>query len=474
MRKDSSSNFKKSLRRDPSEKIDRTLPTMTKANLMRSIINKNSKDESQQEERYYPGLANSSANLCFLNAVIQALASITDFYGYLNYLKNHFIESNDSLSSNRNSIIIFELIKLIDQLNSSRKSQTILRPTELIQSLISSQLDFNRLFNSDQQDAHELLIMLIEAIEQEITQFISSKESLIGLAGLVINSTRSNHSPPNVNHRLKIPRSPFRGLMANRVACAACGFSAGIQHLPTDHLTFILPNRSSCTIEDCLKDFTNLEFLEQYTCRKCTLINAERLLNLEVKETSSKLRRHDLKKRLNQISCAVKEDPNQELALAVENLLQPIWSPLTTKQTMFARPPDVLAFHISRSTLFASGQVLKNPCQLIFPEILILDNFTTNQSLCARAEAPISSSNPAIAPPTKTLLYLYRLLSVIVHQGTHFSGHYLTFRRAPSTGTWWRVSDEDVDQCSVTEVLASNPTLLIYQRLGNEDRDVAT
>ncbi|POW19169.1 hypothetical protein PSHT_05001 [Puccinia striiformis] len=70
----------------------------------------------------------------------------------------------------------------------------------------------------------------------------------------------------------------------------------------------------------------------------------------------------------------------------------------------------------------------------------------------------------------RTIGYPYKLIALIVHQGNHLSGHYLTFRRIPTSlntfsTNWLRVSDQEVDRCSVNEALDSNPTLLFYQSL---------
>lgn len=129
------------------------------------------------------------------------------------------------------------------------------------------------------------------------------------------------------------------------------------------------------------------------------------------------------------------------------------------------QPPDALTFHVSRSSYYARGTFIKNNCRIIFPEILILDRFTTTSELCGRAEAPISRLGSGRRDPQD----VYRLVSLVVHFGTHTSGHYITFRRIPGLGQWIKVSDEDVMACSVAEVLAANPTMLMYERLGHED-----
>ncbi|KAG0146371.1 hypothetical protein CROQUDRAFT_657538 [Cronartium quercuum f. sp. fusiforme G11] len=128
-----------------------------------------------------------------------------------------------------------------------------------------------------------------------------------------------------------------------------------------------------------------------------------------------------------------------------ENEIYPILSRATTKQTMFSRPPDALIIHLSRSSYYAGGMILKNDCRVTFPEILILDRFTTTPELCRRAEAPISKLGPTRSDPQ------------------------YVFRRMRGKAGWYQISDDDVQPCSAREALSANPTILMYQRLGHDN-----
>lgn len=128
------------------------------------------------------------------------------------------------------------------------------------------------------------------------------------------------------------------------------------------------------------------------------------------------------------------------------------------------QPSGALALHMSRSSYYSRGTILKNDCRVIFPEILILDRFTTTPELCRRAEAPISKLHPGRSEPQ----HVYQLVSIVVHFGSHSSGHYITFRRMPGGAGWFKISDEEVQSCSDREALRANPTILMYQRLGHE------
>jgi len=65
----------------------------------------------------------------------------------------------------------------------------------------------------------------------------------------------------------------------------------------------------------------------------------------------------------------------------------------------------------------------------------------------------------------------YRLVSVVVHLGDVSSGHFVTYRRAPSLNgqrfpsDWLYTSDLCVRRASLSEVLASDAYMLLYEKI---------
>ncbi len=64
----------------------------------------------------------------------------------------------------------------------------------------------------------------------------------------------------------------------------------------------------------------------------------------------------------------------------------------------------------------------------------------------------------------------YRLMAVVVHLGDVFSGHFVTYRRAPCENgqrfpdRWLYTSDTLVKPATGTEVLGSNAYMLFYEK----------
>lgn len=160
-------------------------------------------------------------------------------------------------------------------------------------------------------------------------------------------------------------------------------------------------------------------------------------------------------------------------------------SRMSTKQVMLAKPPKVLCLHISRSAFLNTGAIYKNTCQILFPEYLDVSPFSTNGTLHTQPNLPIST-------PTQKSNCFYRLMSVVVHYGSHSFGHFVAFKRRiyadqckchQCTGgnistsledwkcqnTWYRVSDSKVDECSVEDVLRSNPYMLLYELIDKDE-----
>jgi len=65
----------------------------------------------------------------------------------------------------------------------------------------------------------------------------------------------------------------------------------------------------------------------------------------------------------------------------------------------------------------------------------------------------------------------YRLTAVVVHLGDVLSGHFVTFRRAPSLNgqrfpsDWLYTSDLCVRRATLSEVLASDAYMLLYEKI---------
>jgi ubiquitin carboxyl-terminal hydrolase 1 len=314
-------------------------------------------------------------------------------------------------------------------------------------------------------------------------------------------------------------RNPFKALMAHRTSCLECSYTEAVRHLPSEHVTLNVPllvrqtvgclrsrqlivdSQSSCRLEDCLREYTKLELLDEFRCRRCALLSTRSRISSQITRirgsaaeqqqplnASKKKRIKELQRNVNRLDAILASNP--ESVPDDVKLDRPPPSP-ASKQTMFARAPKVLTIHLSRSSHYSpiSGQAIKNGCQVLFDDSLDLAPFSTSGQLSVSPYSPISSSsspsssqssttsssftaaaspngNGTTSPRAEKSNRSYTLKSVVVHYGSHSWGHYVAYRRIGDR--WWKISDEHVGETSREEVLGANPFLLFYE-MENDD-----
>ncbi|GAA97534.1 uncharacterized protein L969DRAFT_56103 [Mixia osmundae IAM 14324] len=420
------------------------------------------------------GLYNGAGgNACFLNSTLQCLASVSSLPAYL--------ERVCSLGSSLEMAtpVAESLLDIISELNAPSTSQRVLKPVRVARALFESREARRGLMNNEQQDAQEFLVMLIEAVSDELAACEAAARIDLGL-GDVVDSAGLGTLLENSQSQARRIRSPFTGLMAHRISCMTCGYTEAVRHGPSDHTTLNVPPRVACTLDACLADYTRLELLDEFRCRRCTLaVTLEHYQSQltrmsqanpdgEPLTVSKKKRLRDVRSVVNKLQSAI-DNRNVEAdiddAVKIDKIggIGP-----ASKQSMFARCPPVLCIHLSRSTMYsAAGHPVKNSCQVEFRELLDFDPFSTGGILSTRPDRPISSMEQTAG--RQPVRHLYRLSSVVQHYGSHSYGHYISYRRRPTLANseeqseWYRISDETVSPATAGEVTMANPFLLFYE-----------
>ncbi|KAI3611686.1 hypothetical protein WG66_007653 [Moniliophthora roreri] len=401
-------------------------------------------------EGYYPGLVNISGTYCFMNSTVQALSS-------LSYLQPHL----DAIHEKAELLdvptpVIDTLRDLLHRLNTSHSRPSSIRPIDLI-TVLSSRSGLNSLINSrEHQDAQELFQLLSECIKSEITAIDKEQARDRGLGGLA----------QAMEHNKEVGKSVFDGLTAHRRSCVVCGYTEAVMHFPFDNWQLAVPRMAStCLLEDCLSDYTRLEVLKDCICRKCSLNATHRRLIGELETLSQvqnptpskKKRLKEVRKMEAKVRAALEQGRIEDELEGVR--MEKVFSAMSTKQAMIARPPPVLALHINRSMHF-THYASKNNIRILFPEILDLTPFTTSGNLSI---VPTSSMSTPSPPPQRSSFSpspsvsagstrsrsgtptlesqkdalsrtIYRLSAVVCHYGAHSFGHYVCFRRKPKSG----------------------------------------
>ncbi|KAJ9123955.1 hypothetical protein QFC22_000746 [Naganishia vaughanmartiniae] len=411
----------------------------------------------------YPGMVNLSGTLCYMNSILQSFASLT-------YLQKH-LDSVIELAEevDLNTPVTDALSVTLEQLNTPSPSSKPhpLRPYALVEALSTLPSVRRLLQTREHQDAHELFLLLTNAISDELAKLDAERRKDKGL-GEVLDFHKSvmqqlaNAKQGIVNEQNQMGR--WKGKEKTRI------FEAERLGKSKD------------------------EGAKSSTARKKRAANARKLAN----RLSSLLETGDI--------------ANME---QMESLQDCKWLKATSKsarQSMIARPPQILALHLSRSGFTPYGELYKKTANVSFPLLLDITDFTTSGALHTKADGSIShhadkewqeASPPSedTAPPRS----LYRLDAVICHYGyTSSFGHFVAYRRKPDTilgptlahkscsdycecencqlmgqvrdssrlplKNWLRISDADVEEVSEAEVLAEKMSafLLFYEKVGDK------
>lgn len=417
---------------------------------------------------YYCGLVNPNV-YCFFNSVVQCLGSLT--------LLAHYLDDTTRMAEHWNvpTPVTDALRALLVALNTPYANRRVLVPRELQAALarVSQSNGLRTLLGAhQQQDAHELCVLLVHALDEELgavqhTRSQALRTEAAGLSGLVAPSHLVHGQPrTQLGGPGERVASPFRGTLAQRTACGQCGYMEAVRHFSFTDLDLVVPG-SACTLEQCLAAWSQLEQID-WTCHRCSLRATDASLGAEVARleamppTARTARRLARVRQQRQRVAAALRSGAHESEWEATHAADPLphvraLSPAATKQVLLAAPPPVLVLHLNRSS-FSLGAygASKNHARVVFREWLDVTPFTTGAALHTEAFRPLSTRGARGS-------VRYQLRGVVTHYGSHNYGHYVCFRRRPDR-TWTRISDEQVQACTLDDVLAQNPYLLMYER----------
>lgn len=189
------------------------------------------------EEQHYPGMVNLSGVLCYMNSVLQALASVESLVEHLKRIM--LLAEEVDIPTPVTDALSDALADLNTPLG---RPQRAVRPAELLVALRRQPAIQRLLAVREQQDAHELFIVLAEAVSDEALKVARDLMRLRGLAevstlqGYIrgkaereMGSTgilKANRNAQGRENKLKVKglAMPWEGLIARRRTCRTCGW----------------------------------------------------------------------------------------------------------------------------------------------------------------------------------------------------------------------------------------------------------
>ncbi|XP_028162495.1 ubiquitin carboxyl-terminal hydrolase 30 homolog [Ostrinia furnacalis] len=417
---------------------------------------------------------------CFLNTLLQALAACPAF---IDWLKKY------AKADGHNSMIttLYTVIEVVNGTHEAARGTPVC-PLGVLQALRAA----GWVVPADQQDAHELMHVLLSCVEEETLAMAKKPGCLsdaLGLGGArAWSALASPASPPaapaawpprparpasaapgdepdledaepaaplrkgvsrsfchlsSVGRRWSAaparpaPAPPFRGTLAERLHCTVCSAKSPVRYDKFDSISLSMANAStgltgSFSLPGLLRAFTAPELVAGVRCDKC---------------------------------CGA-EDSTKHI-----------------RTVSFGKLPACLCLHIGRVE-WARGALSKRAEHVAFPEALSLAPYahptpppvTVNQVNLAslvsegRLRSGLCAANTEAASATATGVTaeraLYRLVAVVVHVGGPRSGHFATYRRGNGfeAKRWWYTSDTLVHEVSLAEVLRCAAYMLFYER----------
>jgi len=434
-----------------------------------------------------PGLGNWD-NSCYQNSVLQGLASLDSLPQYLQRTIRAASDEDSTSGS---------LSETVAKLTSAGNNGKQLWTPAKLKSMSSWQ----------QQDAQEYFSKIMDELEKEAIKFAAAPAPQSGLEAVA----EERHEIPEgmrADTDVAASRIPMDGLLAQKVACTACGFSEGLSMIPFNCLTVPLGSDFAYDLDECLDEYTKLEEITDVECARCTLLRAEKQLTkmlpspptcestADAPAVESKVLslppelRAQAFKRLAAIQSALENDDYEDKTLLekCEIPKKQRVSSTKTRQAVVARPPKGLVIHVNRSVFDElTGVQRKNYANVRWPGVLDLGSWM----LRASNNSDNGSVSLLAGTSSGDMDANYRVKAVVTHYGRHENGHYICYRRHPvrpqvdaiDTASvddldeqeqsnqkprerWWRLSDEDVSSVSEEEVLAQGGVfMLFYERI---------
>uniref|UniRef100_M8BXL8 Ubiquitin carboxyl-terminal hydrolase n=1 Tax=Aegilops tauschii TaxID=37682 RepID=M8BXL8_AEGTA len=429
---------------------------------------------SESERLYYTGGLQNLGNNCFLNVILQALASCDHFVSSLDDL----LGSDDVLPEEQSERmpLILALSSLLKDLSRVRDQKIVLNP---------------------ESDASEAFVHLLTSLRDEFSHcYVPYKSSLADITMFHSKVYKQREDRMRVGELtpLSLDFENFHCLPLSPVADINGDIING------------------CSLVDCLKHFTVLEHLDNYRCDHCWHNAASKYFSLQSEVDEEKVNK--LRTCVDYDSCNCKHLFGPE---------KTTWSVSSkaTKQLAITRCPKILCIHLLRASISFDGELVKRQGHVSFPLLLNLSpfaggTFTTGQGPGPSAmnvqrydtpslqfyrqlnahmpinmlttggnsssQAPKDQGNVDVATSSSpsssssSRMELYRLSAVVEHYGVCGGGHYAAYRRVASTPDandqvgprrkhWVYVSDDHVSQVSEDDVLGAEATLLFYERL---------
>ncbi|ODV86881.1 hypothetical protein CANARDRAFT_174916 [[Candida] arabinofermentans NRRL YB-2248] len=364
------------------------------------------------------GLGNDG-NTCFMNSVLQSLASSSELVEFLDSFTSKWTKEIDVLPVNGKPSPSFSIAldELLSNLNKNHGKRAPTYKTRNLLKVMKDGPNKHLFLGYNQEDAQEFYQSVMKQVELEYVKLNKGEDSedsekeknlksqdkflpfeegmLSGLdklgktGNIYVPASQIDPSYPDADSKvfpLKLI-TPVDGLQCDRIGCTRCGEIGGIRYSVVSGLDLNLPpgNKSSFQLSELLDEWIQQEIIDGVECNRCGLVESLNTL----KETIARYKETNVDERLMELTTRRIEEIETELAKPIINddtyqklhTKNKIQKSQKTKQCFFARPPPLLCIHINRSVFDPrTYMVRKNNAKIIFPMKLNLTDYVAEPS----------------------------------------------------------------------------------------------
>ena len=469
---------------------------------------------SHQQVACYAGLTNNG-NTCYMNSVLQSLASCPHFV--------KFLRSNSERvgGGGKMSEVILEVLDRLEE----RGNLKYFNPRCVMAGLKRR----GWRISEEEHDSHEFLHALTATVQDENHKFISChlRPSLANIKKSEVLKEPSSgvKFKRGVSQDLRFLKNMFhlntelQGRVGTKLTCSKCGHQNPIRYEAFHSLSVPFSNlvcKSKITLQDCLENYFSPEQLKDVNCEHCTKESGKQKGLGDFSESTFKSSRKPFQTdmySLNVLDMTLKGVKVDRSSIDNTKSSKPVKIKNKFTKTLFlVKSPKTLCIHLQRLT-WSQGYPVKLQNHVDFPLFLYKKDFSkhwhcrkdtslcdvTNKnkvtetsmknylkklnldktkkgpsstSLDSFVSKIISKNQNLFKPTSNQQRPIYQLCSVIVHHGhgLNSSGHFVCYRRVLNDGRecWLHISDTEVIECSVENVLNSQAYMLFYEKLSSK------